>query len=70
MEKKFISMLGHRCPIVVKGLRKKGKFIWEWIVLHIVFICLNTFPFMLTCVQIQPKGPSREIEQQLKQHKA
>ena len=41
---------------------------WEQAILQIVFFCYNTFTFMLTCVQVQFKGSSREIEQQVKQH--
>ena len=34
-------------------MRKKGRFIWEQAVLHVIFVCINTFTFMLTCKQIQ-----------------
>ena len=53
-----------------ENIRKKGKFIWEQAVLHAIFFCINTCTFMLTCVQIQFRGSSREIEQHFKQHEA
>ena len=49
-------------------MRKKGKFVWEQAVLRMTFFCINAFTFMLTYVQIQFKGSSREIEQQVKQY--
>ena len=48
-----------------QNIRKKGKFILEQAVLHIIFFCVNTLTFMLTCVKIQFKGSSRDIEQQV-----
>ena len=33
-----------------QNIRKKGKFIWKQAVLHIIFICIKTFTFVLTCV--------------------
>lgn len=33
-----------------------------------MFFCINTFTFLLTCVQIQFPGSAREIEEQVKQH--
>lgn len=33
-----------------------------------MFFCINTFTFLLTCVQIQFQGSAREIEEQVKQH--
>ena len=52
-----------------QNLRRKGKFISEHIVFHRQHIDMiniflhkyNTFTFMITYVQIQFKGPSREI---------
>lgn len=48
---------------------KKGKFIWEETVLHRsqqmifdrILFCINTNTFLLFCVQIQFKGPSRQV---------
>ena len=42
---------------------------WEeavWI--GYVLFCAHNFTFMLTCIQTQFKGSSREIKQQVKQH--
>ena len=56
-----------------------GKNCWEQAVLHryvhivldrIQIILMNTFTFLVTCVQTQFKGSSTEIEQQVKQHGA
>ena len=48
----------------------KGKFICKQVVLHKILFCINTFTLMLTCVWIQFKGYSREIDQQVKQYQA
>ena len=61
-----------------KNITKKRTFIWEQAALvkylHVLIDIIHIPPYkynpMLTCVQIQLKGSSREIDQQVKQYEA